>query len=383
MEKLNKLLNFSVAEISVKSLLIVVGCTLCTYLIDRLAQFLIRKISDKIDKEKPGAALKNALLVSLAKPLHVLCLTLTFGLGLTIIRTPSWAEDVFHWVFVIMRAITIWCVIWYLLRVTGNVTEFAAKRADATEDKLDDMIVPMVSGTVKVLLVTIGVLLVVQNLGYSVSSLITGLGIGGAALALASKDTLANMFGALVVFLDRPFNVGDWISLNGFEGTVEEIRFRTTLIRTFDNSLVMMPNSYLTNACVNNFQRREYRKMNCSFGVLYSTKAEQIEHIVSDIRTYLGENQELFGPNYYVGFKGFGDSSLDIEVIAYTHHKSYAQFYSDRQTFALEIMRIVERNGTGFAFPTRTLEWASNSPAAKIMPVEMIREGDLPMGDKK
>ena len=156
-----------------------------------------------------------------------------------------------------MRAITIWCIIWYLLLVTDKVTLFAAKKAGETEDKLDDMIVPMVSGTVKVILVTIGVLLVVQNLGYSVSSLITGLGIGGAALALASKDTLANMFGALVVFLDRPFNVGDWISLNGFEGTVEEIRFRTTMIRTFDNSLVMMPNSYLTNACVNNWERRE------------------------------------------------------------------------------------------------------------------------------
>ncbi len=374
-DTIQEILHFSFAEISIQSIIIVIGCTLCTYLIDKLAQYIIKCLAARITPGKPGSALKSALLGSLAKPLHVLCLALTCGLGLAIIPTPSWGTEVFRWIFIIMRAITIWCIIWYLLLVTDKVTLFAAKKAGETEDKLDDMIVPMVSGTVKVILVTIGVLLVVQNLGYSVSSLITGLGIGGAALALASKDTLANMFGALVVFLDRPFNVGDWISLNGFEGTVEEIRFRTTMIRTFDNSLVMMPNSYLTNACVNNWERREYRKMNCSFGVLYSTKAEQIEQIVSDIKQYLSEHTELFGPSYYVGFKGFGDSSLDIDVVAFTHNKGYAQFYADRQTFGLEIMRIVERNGTGFAFPTRTIEWSSNSPACQIMPVEMVRDG--------
>lgn len=167
-------------------------------------------------------------------------------------------------------------------------------KASLTESKLDDMLVPVVGGLVKFVLVYVGVLLVIQNLGYSVTSLVAWLGIGGAAIALASKDTLANFFGSLVVFFDHPFSIGDWISLNGVQGSVEEIRLRTTMIRTFENSLIMMPNVLFTNTSIENYERRVSQKMNCSVGLEYSTTAEQIEEIVAAVKQYNLDNSELY-----------------------------------------------------------------------------------------
>ena len=351
---------------------------------------------------------------SLGKPIHYLVLSIACAVALLFMNTPEWAREIRPWLFTIIRAVTIWCVILYLLRVTDRCKEHFAKIAALTKnDKLDDMLVPLIAGIVKILLIAFGILVVIQNLGYSVTSLVAGLGIGGAALALASKDTLANMFGAFVVFVDRPFQIGDWIAIGGVEGIVEEIRLRTTLIRTWDNSVVTLPNSMLSTGSIDNFQRRKYRKMECDFGVLYSTTAAQIEQIVADIKAHLAAHVidtdalelclekereirndhrlteeemsdaidrvryvpkpgQIYGPNYFVGFKGFGDSSLDIEVVAFTYRTGKSGHMEDRQNFLLEIMRIVERNGTGFAFPTRTLEWAGDQ--SKI-PIRMLSDG--------
>lgn len=363
---IKSILNFEIFEISIADILIVTVCTLCAYIIDKVTQWLVPKIEASLAKRKEKSIWRDALLSSIKKPLHIIALTLCCALGLALIDTPSWGVTIFKWIFIIVRGICIWCVIWYLLLVTTKLTEHFNERASKTESKLDDMLVPIISSSIKFILVAFGVLLVIQNLGYSVSSVLAGLGIGGAAVALASKDTLANIFGSLVVFFDHPFDIGDWIEVNGISGSVEEIRLRSTIIRTWDNSLVTMPNQLLTTASINNFERRHKRKMECNFGVLYSTTADQIEKIVSDIKQYILENPDLYAPNHYVGFLGFGDSSLDIEVVVFTLETSKAEHMAVRQKFLLQVMRIVEAAGTGFAFPTRTLEWASNSPKVPI-----------------
>ena len=354
--------HLSLFEISILDVLIIIGCVILSHFVDRLIQWILKRLNEKRLKTQNLSKLRLTLVTSLNRPLHTLCITCGAGLGLIIIDTPSWGTDIFHYIFILMRGITIWCVIWYLLLVCQKITEHFAERASHSESKIDDMLVPIVSGLAKFVIVAIGVLLVIQNLGYSISSLLAGLGIGGAALALAAKDTLANFFGSLVVFFDLPFDIGDWVSLNGVEGSIEEIRIRTTLIRTVENSLIMMPNQLLTNTYIDNYQRRTCRKMDCNFGVLYSTTADQIEKIVADIKKHLQDHPELYAPTYYVGFSGFGDSSLDITVTAYTRSTAKDQHFADRQAFMLEIMRIVQNAGTGFAFPTRTLDIPNAAP---------------------
>lgn len=354
-ERLSQFFHYEIAGTSMLDISIVFGCIILALILDYLVQHLIRRIHNRMAKSDKPSSLKSALFESLQNPLHVLCVTCGCGLGLTIIDTPPWGEQIFNYIFIIMRAITIWCVIWYLLIVTKNVSAYLTQRAADSDSKLDDMLVPLITSIVRCLLIIIGVLLVIQNMGYSVSSLLAGLGIGGAALALASKDTLANMFGSLVVFFDHPFDIGDWVAINGVEGTIEEIRLRTTLIRTVENSLITMPNQLFTNTYINNYDRRPSRKMDCNFGVVYSTTAEQIENIINDIKRFIADNPEKYTPTCYIAFSGFGDSCLDISVMAYTVATGKALHMAHKQEFLLQIMRIVKANGSDFAFPTRTI----------------------------
>ncbi len=326
---------------------------------DKLSRRLIIRIA-----EKPGkrALLRTIISDCIARPLHWFFLTVGCSLGLVIMKPPSWGGAIWNVLELGLKGLSIWCVVWFGLNVTSRVTEVMNERAKKTETKLDDTLVPIASGAVKFLLIAIGILVIAQNMGYSISSLLAGLGLGGAALALASKDTLANMFGALVVFFDKPFEIGDWVEINGVEGEVEEIRLRVTLIRTFDNTLVTMPNSVLSSTNINNWEARRFRKLDAGFGLLYSTKAEQIIQIVDKIKAYIAAHPETFGPSYYVNFDGFGESSFNIRVEAFTHNEGRAKHLADKQMFMLEIVRIVEEAGTGFAFPTRTLDVPSNVP---------------------
>lgn len=345
--------------IPVGDVIIVVVCTLCALIIDKIVQFIIRNADRRLKAASHKSDILEAAFSQLAKPAHVWGLTVCCCIGLAIIDTPPGAEKVFSVIFNALYIITIGCVGWYFYRVANQLTAHFVEKAAQTEDKLDDMLVPLISGIVKCAIVIIVVLLILENLGVEITAALGSLGIGAAAIALASKDTLANLFGSIVVFFDRPFEIGDWIELNGVEGEVEEIRLRTTLIRTYDNSVVTMPNSLLTNACIDNFERRKYRRFEANFGVLYSTTATQIEQIVDEIKDYLAKNQDTYGPSYYVAFGGFGDSCLDIQVTAYTMNHGKARHMVDKQKLMFEIMKIVEKAGTGFAFPTRTIEFSS------------------------
>lgn len=361
MEFLTGLLEKELLDISVKDILIVVVCILIGILADKLTRWAIKRVADRPGKH---VGMRKLIVESLSRPLHWFCLTVGCSLGLLIMDPPAWGEEIWVFLRLVFKSISIWCVVWVLLNMTNRVTTIMSERAKKTESKLDDMLVPIASGVVKFVLLALGTLVIAQNMGYSVSSLLAGLGLGGAAIALAAKDTIANMFGALVVFFDKPFEIGDWVEINGVEGEVVEIRLRVTVIRTFSDTLVTMPNSVLSSSNISNWDARRYRKMDCGFGLLYSTKSDQIVQIVNDIKAHIASHPETFGPSYYVNFDGFGDSSFNIRVDAFTRNEGLAKHYADKQEFMLEIMRIVERAGAGFAFPTRTLDVLPNAPLA-------------------
>ncbi len=372
---MQEFLTTKLLGIPVKSILIVLSCVLVALVFDWLLQRINRKIITRQEKRiqecreqgvpiAKGLRFSHILFRSIDKPLHWFLVTVGVSLGLMIMKTPDGMDDLFKRISQILSSLTLWYVVWFLLRVTEQITSLMVEHAKTTDSKLDDMLIPIVSGVAKVFILAMGVIGVLQCFEYQITTLVTYLGISSAAIALAAKDTLANIFGALVVFFDKPFEVGDWVTINGVEGEVEEIRLRVTTIRTFDNTLVMMPNSVLSNTNINNWQRRKCRKIDCSFGVLYSTTAEQLENIVKDVRTFINTTPAIFGkePKFYVNLNNFGDSSFDIQVVAYSIAKTWVQQLQDKQDFMLAIIKIVEKNGTGFAFPTRTLDVPSNTP---------------------
>lgn len=250
----------------------------------------------------------------------------------------------------------VWLVIWAALRLVGGLSEWWEEAAKKTETKLDDQLVPIVRQSVKVFLYIVGVVFILQNLGYSVMSLLAGFGLGGMALALASKDTVANVFGSIVIFFDKPFQIGDWVEVGKLEGTVEDVGLRTTRIRTFANSVITIPNAIFTTTAVNNWSRMRKRRIKMSVGVTYSSSPEKVHQLVERIREIIARDENLLQDFSLVNFNTFGPYSLDIFIYCFTRTTVWAEFLEAKQAFMLKIMDAVADLGLDFAFPTQTLQ---------------------------
>lgn len=268
------------------------------------------------------------------------------------------------------RLVSILLVTWTAFRLVNAGAALLAEMTAKTESKLDDQLVPLASKGGKVFVATLGFVLVAQNLGYSVSGLLAGLGIGGLALAMAAKDTLANLFGSLMIMLDRPFRVGDFVTFAGGEGTVEEIGMRSTRVRTPAKTVVSIPNQNLANATVENLSLMPHRRVRFNLGVTYDTSAAQMEELVARITALLRANQEIEPDSILVRFTEFGASSLDVLVQYFTVPVELPRALEVREQVNLQLMRLVEEMGLSIAFPTRTVHLAGGNPAPAAVPVE-------------
>ena len=221
---------------------------------------------------------------------------------------------------------------------------------------MDDQVVPLATRAAKLTAVTLGVIFVLQNLGVDVASLLTGLGIGGLAIALAAQDTLANLFGSLTIFLDRPFHVGDWVILpGGVEGTVEEIGFRSTRVRTFSSSLVTVPNAQVTKGAIDNMGLRKLRRLKTNIGLTYDTPPDRVQAMVEGIRAILAASPHVYQGSYEVHFRDFGPSSLDILVYSFLEVPGWHEELTERSRIFLEIMRLAEHLEVRFAYPSTSV----------------------------
>lgn len=301
----------------------------------------------------------SKIIEALQKPLHVFFVTVGSALGFTIIDTPSWGEELFKIIITALQAISMWCLIWFLLNLIKTVfTPMALEQAKKNGIHFGEMLVPILMSILRAILMVIGVLFVAQNMGYSISSLLAGLGLGGAAIALASKDTLSNIFGSFVILFDQPFDIGDWVTIDGISGTVEDISMRSTKIRTFDDTLVVIPNQLLTTTKIDR-RGKVKTKMDCNFGVLYSTSVAQLREIISGIEHYIESHPDQYEANkHYVHFNEFGSSSFNITVVAYTKNTKYKEHVKLKEEFMYAIIDIVRASGTDFAFPTQTLDFS-------------------------
>jgi MscS family membrane protein len=208
----------------------------------------------------------------------------------------------------------------------------------------------------------VGVLFVAQNLNVNVTSLVAGLGIGGLAFALAAKDTVENLFGSFTVLMDRPFQIGDWVVIGELEGTVEELGLRSTRIRTFYNSVITVPNSRLVHTAVDNLGARRYRRVKCMISVQYDTPPERLDAFCEGIRELIRRHPYTRKDYYLVYFNEFADSSLNILLYAFHETPDWPTELRERHRLFTDVVRLAQRLGIEFAFPTRTLH-LSSAPA--------------------
>jgi len=318
--------------------------------------------------EKTNTVIDDILVGAIAKPLGWACVLGGVYVALLVLPLPEKPVDIRKFSDALIRGLSVLVIVWFASLLLDGLTKVWGKKAESTESRLDDQLVPLVRKSGKVFLYVIGIVLFLQNLGYSVASLLAGLGLGGAAVALASRDTLANFFGSLVIFVDRPFHVGDWIEMDGIEGTVEEVGLRTTRIRTFANSLITMPNSMLTTSAIENWSRMQKRRIKMNIGVTYDTGPEKMEELVQGIRKIIEKDDKLHHDFYLVNFNEFGPHSLDVFIYCFTVTTVWAEFLAAKQDFMLEIMKLVDDLGLEFAFPTQTLHVESLPDGRKIQP---------------
>lgn len=253
-------------------------------------------------------------------------------------------------------------IFWGLLRAFGAVLDHVHELAMAKHMGVAAFM-PWIKKTLIAIFVVIGVLITVQSLGYNVSTILSGLGIGGLAFALAAQDTIANVFGSIVVAIDQPFKVGETVKIGANIGMVEDIGLRSTKIRLIDKSLIVMPNKMVASESIINLSRFTQRRVEMIVGLTYDTKAEQMDVIVEDIRGILKAEAEVEQGTYNVYFRDYSASSLDIWITYLTLSPDFAAGMRLRQSVNLAIMRAVQTRGLSFAFPTTVMHL--DGPVAK------------------
>lgn len=306
--------------------------------------------------KKSETPLDDILVKSLVKPGGLACVIAGIYFATLVLPIPSEPVNIRFFVDSLTKSAFICLIVWLCLILFEGVMDYWIVTAKKSETKLDDQLVPVVKSSGKTFLILIGIVLFLQNMGYSVSSLLAGLGLGGMAVALASKDTIANLFGSIVLFVDRPFHVGDWIEMDGIEGTVEEIGLRTTKIRTFANSLITTPNAIFTTTHINNWSLMKKRRIKMTIGVTYGTPVAKVEKAVEAIRKIINDDEKIRNDFYLVNFDSFGAYSLDIFIYCFTVTTNWGDFLQAKQEFMLKIMSAFEEMGIEFAFPTQTIQ---------------------------
>lgn len=244
---------------------------------------------------------------------------------------------------------------------------YLARKALKTKTRFDDLLVPIVSRALKAVIACVAILILAETYDLPVTGLITGLGVGGIAVALAAKDTISNIFGSLTVMLDRPFEIGDWIVTDGVEGSVEKVGLRSTRIRTFYNSIITVPNSLLITAKVDNMGSRRFRRIKTYLNIRYDTTPEQIDAFCEGVRELLRRHPYTRKDYYHVYLNQFNASSLDILLYCFLECPDWNVELRERHRLFIDIIKLAKSLHVEFAFPTQTLHvFQEQTPADEL-----------------
>ncbi|WP_257347557.1 mechanosensitive ion channel family protein [Pseudalkalibacillus decolorationis] len=221
--------------------------------------------------------------------------------------------------------------------------------------QVDQILIPFLSRVLKAIIVAISISIIAQEWGYNVNTFVAGLGIGGLAIAFAAKESLSNLLGGVIIIIERPFSIGDWIQTPSVEGVVEDINFRSTQVRTFADSLVTVPNSIISNETISNWSRMRKRRVTFNLGLTYSTPKDKIQICVERIRTMIREHKEVHPDLIVVNFDHYNASSLDLLIYFFTITTSWERYLDAKQDINLKIMDILQEEGVDIAFPSTSV----------------------------
>jgi len=267
----------------------------------------------------------------------------------------------------ILNTLVIYTIFWAILAITEALRGLIYSATGKFSAELSKEIGNFIIAILKILIAGVGLGAMLQVWGINVTALVASLGIGGLAFALAAKDTAANLFGSFSLLADKSIRIGEWIKVSGVEGTVENIGMRTTKIRSFQKSLITVPNHIVANNPIENFSRRGIRRIKMHIGLTYNTNSEQIVQIIDAIKKMLKEHEGISQKDsLMVNFDSFGDSALNIFIYTFTKTANWATYLDIREDIHLKIMKIVEENGSSFAFPSQSI-YVEQIPSENVL----------------
>lgn len=330
---------------------------LAAAMIDLLQRGVFRRLERKA--RNTGNLWDDAVLGSLVSPLSVVIWVIGVSTAAQLAGEHT-ETPLFNAVDALRKLGVVFAVTWFALKLTHGVELNLFERAEERGETLDRTTADAIGKLVRICIVVTGVLVGLQNLGFSISGVLAFGGIGGLAVGLAARDLLANFFGGFTIYMDRPFSVGDWIRSpeRDIEGTVEKIGWRQTRIRAFDKRPLYVPNAAFTTVVVENPSRMTSRRIFETVGIRYADFGV-LEKIVAEVREMLQSHEDIDTRlTLMVFFNQYGASSLDFFIYCFTKTVVWAEYHAVKQDVLLRVGRIIEKHGAEIAFPTRTLHVA-------------------------
>jgi MscS family membrane protein len=280
--------------------------------------------------------------------------------AIKVLKMPAAGDEVLKVAMTVAFSV---CFFWTLLRTLNAFLDHLAEIAQERQAGVAAFM-PWIKKALVTVFVVLGVLMIAQSLGANVKAFLAGLGIGGLAFALAAQDTIANLFGSVVVAIDQPFKLGETVKIGAFTGTVEDIGLRSTKLRAVDKSLIVLPNKLVASEVVTNLARFLERRVEQVLGLTYDTSPEQMEAIVEDFRQILLTEAEIDPTSIHVYFRDYSASSIDVWIVYIARDPDFTKHMRLRQRINLAFMRAVQARGLSFAYPTQTLELSTKTTQA-------------------
>lgn len=259
---------------------------------------------------------------------------------------------------VITKIFKIVTIIAFAKGLANSITSksnFTNKMKQKLNKNIDDSMFRYILKFIKIFIYVIAGFLIITELGYNLNGLVAGVGIGGVIITLAAQDTAKNLFGGLVIFIDKPFIVGDWIQMELYEGTVEDITFRSTRVRTFENSVVNIPNSIISNSSIINWSRMEKRRYKINLCLELDTPLEKVEKVRQEIYDMLQNHEDVIDESIIVKFDTITENGINILVYVYTNSVDYTSFITEKEKINYKIMQILNNDNINLAYNTQTI----------------------------
>ncbi len=351
--------QFEILGLQLWQIIGMLGLIFFVYLVHKLTTHLFRLLLRRLIKTRLSTVLiEPKLIFKTARLSSIVVMTWILIRLIPILQFPV---EIVSAVIVALKIMRTVFVILLGFKLVDLLTLYVKKVAKNTESSLDNQVMPIIRQTLDIVIGVIGLFFILNYLKVNVTALIAGISIGGLAIALAAQETVKNLIGSLMIFVDRPFQLGDYIVTSAVSGTIEEVGFRSTRIRTPDNSVLTVPNGSLANMPIDNMGLRVFRRYKKFLNITYDTTPDKITAFVEGIRQIIMEQEHTRKEAFQVHLNNLSASALDVQVIVFFAVATYDEELKARQEFLLAVLKLAKELGVEFAYPTTSVHLVNHS----------------------